>query len=231
MLHNILQYLTKKQINNSELLIAQKPAEQSFIEQKNISSIASHMYKSIYRSKPCYFKFKDYIEKCMKNWITMQKIKYNRDFALYDMERLNQNFLDDHQYLLSNLNISFIKTDNEKNYEYNIEPDNVWKDVYEINTFDNNNNLVKKIVKAKDMTVQDYINIDVWKPRNVYADFDFEKFRSFRDQYGYANAKIPRNYDKDPASFGLVHRDPKRASLEDTPRAYDNSGYYEAKGL
>jgi hypothetical protein len=116
---------------------------------------------------------------------------------------------------------------------YEVLPDNVWKDNFKLTKPDWNGNITTMNKKGGEMMADYFQHLDVWKKQEVYADFDFNKYRSFRDKYGYVNSykKIPWNFDRDPNSFGLVDRNPMRASLEDTPRAYDNEEYYKAKGL
>jgi hypothetical protein len=114
---------------------------------------------------------------------------------------------------------------------YTVLPDRVHNSKYRMAMRDEQDQIHRYEKKGRDMMPQDYQNWDVWREQTTYADFDFEKFRSFRDKYGYANAYIPRNFDRDPESFGLTHRNPLEASLTNQVYAYDNDEYLRAKGL
>lgn len=247
----IFQYLTRKTINNSVTAVSYKSIQKQFLESKNISRVATTMYNSMrIINKPCYFKFKDRVDALMNNWIWEQSVPVDdidADYAEYTVCRLNTNFISAHRYLVDKPNVSYAAqprvpalnqaTHSQYNtgieYEdvYNVDADNVYRDKFKIVARDEYGNLKRGYKAGANMMPQDYQNWDVWRPRNVYADFDFEKYRSFRDQYGYAGNYIPRNEDRDPASFGLATRDPFRASLSDVPRAYDQDEYMRAKGI
>jgi hypothetical protein len=250
-INQIFQYLSRKQINNGQTLIPTKSAYDLFLEPKNISSVTINMYNSMaVLNRPEYFSYKDKIEKYMNEWIWKQKMPaddIDNEYTEYIVKRLNNNFINEHKYMIKKADVMYtdgqklpnMKTRNDINYGsqydsiYTIAPENVYKDQFQIVSRDNAGNLVKMSKAGKDMMPWDYQNWDVWKKQEVYADFDFEKFRSFRTKYGYVNdyRTIPRHVDRDPESFGLDQRDPFRASLTDTPRAYDNDEYYRAKGI
>lgn len=249
MISQIFQYLTKKQINNSITLLPEKSPEELFLEQKNVSKIAVYLYNSMnIANRPDYIEYRDLIEKNMNDWIWKQKKPADdtdQNYPFYIMKRYNQDFITDHSYLIKKPNITYMQNPKISSYNnsntlnygeskdnfYNIKPDNLFKDKFLITKRNEDGSIDKSYKKGGEMMPWDYQNWDVWKKEETYADFDFEKFRSFRDRYGYAGNYIPRNVDRDPESFGLTHRDPMRASLSDTPRAYDNSDYFKAKGI
>lgn len=251
-LSQIFQYLTRKQINNTLTIVPVKPVTIMFLEQKNISMVAVTMYNSMkVLNRPDYFQYKDRIGKIMNEWIWKQELPADDieyDYAEYLVKRLNNDFIKSHQFLI--MKIDMIYTDgqtlpiyqdgtreynngNQKETYCSINPDNVYRDKFKIISRDANGNLVQSNKAGKDMMPSDYQNWDVWKKIEVDADFDFNKYRSFRGKYGYVNdyKVIPRLVDRDPETFGLTHRDPLRASLTDSPRIYDNDEYYRAKGL
>lgn len=241
----IFQLLTRKDINNSMTLVQDKSPQDLFIEQKNISYLTTSIYnRMVVVNRPDYHAFRLKISKLMNDWIWKQPEPaddVDREYPLYVMQRYNQNFIDQHQYLVAKPCLEYATvpkmSKNGPNYGCqtetycNVLPQNVYRDKFIITSRNPDGSLSQEYKKGADMMPSDYQNWDVWKKRDTYADFDFEKFRSFRDRYGYAGTYIPRNVDRDPNSFGLVHRDPMRASLSDTPRAYDNSEYFKAKGI
>lgn len=253
MISQIFQYLTRKQVNNSLTLIPDKSSQELFMEQRNISNISAHMYNSILASnKPPYQLFRDSVHHHMQKWIWKQAMPaddVNNNYERYVLKRLNNNFLKEFNYLIEKPNVVYvnapkvkgvnkagsqINTPNEMEQQYNIIIDknnNVYKEKFKVVSRDNNDNIVQSYKNGGDIMACDYQNMDVWKKQETYADFNFEKWRSFRDGYGYAGTYIPRNVDRNPDSFGLTHRNPERASLSDAPRAYDNSEYYRAKGI
>jgi len=162
----------------------------------------------------------------MFNWIWKQPLSSENENVYYTVQRLNNNFIKEHNYLVNNEYVI------EKNTS-KILPNNIWKNKIELSKSDYDGNIIQMTKTPNNMLAEDYQHLDVWKKQEVYADFDFNKYRSFRDKYGYVNSykKMPFHFDRDPESFGLVHRNPERASLTDTPRAYDNDEYYRAKGL
>ncbi len=241
----IFQLLTRKDTNNSMTLVKSKTPQELFTEQKNISCITIAMYNDMaIMNRPDYHMFRMNVSRLMNEWIWRQKLPADDTdcgYPYYIMQRYNRNFINDHQFLVTKPNIKYAQiqkmSDNGPNYGRQTEtygmvlPQNVYRDKYLISTRNSDGSLRQDYKKGGDMMPEDYQNWDVWKKRETYADFDFEKFRSFRDRYGYAGTYIPRNVDRDPESFGLTHRDPMRASLADVPRAYDNSEYFKAKGI
>jgi len=251
MISQIFQYLTKKQVNDSLTLMPDRSPQEMFVSQSNISKIAVYMYNSMnIANKPDYMKFRDRIQHHMEDWIWKQKLPADdadNSYKLYVMKRLNNNFVKQHGYLIERSNVTYtnmpvvqnmnmaiqMNTNQEYGQQYDINPEsnNVYHNKFKIVTRNENGDIIQTFKKGAEMMPWDYQNFDVWKKQETYADFDFEKWRSFRDGYGYAGIYIPRNVDRDPESFGLTHRDPERASLADVPRAYDNSEYFKAKGI
>jgi hypothetical protein len=248
----IFQYLTRKQINNSLTIVPVKSAINMFLESKNVASIAVFMYNSmVVQNRPDYFKYRDTIAHHMNVWIWKQKmptddIEYS--YAEYLVKRLNNDFIESHRFLIKRVDVMYtdgrkiqnmrnssheVNNDNQPDTFYTVMPENVYNDKFKIVSRDNSGNLLHVNKLGKDMMPGDYQNWDVWKKQETYADFDFDRFRSFRGKYGYVNdyKTIPRNVDRDPETFGLVHRDPFRASLENETRAYDNDEYFRAKGI
>lgn len=244
MISQIFQYLTKKQINDAVTLIPTKSIQEMFLEQRNVSKVSVLMYNSFrIINKPNYTSFRDKVETNMTAWIWNQQISSNElNYNKYTIDRLNNNFMNSHKYMINAPNVMFTKvqaadihtrvnTGNRYTNQYDIKPDNVYRDLFRMSQSDYNGKITESYKKGKDIMPWEYGSLDLWKKQETYADFDFEKWRSFRDTYGYAGTYIPRNVDRDPESFGLTHRDPERASLSDVPRAFDNSDYYRAKGL
>jgi hypothetical protein len=247
----IFQYLTRKQINNTVTLTPPKDTKASFMASANVSHVAMRMFNSIEEvRRPEYFAYRDYVGRMMKQWIYDQQLptdSYNLEYPEYTLCRLNENFIGAHQSMIKTPNVKFYNgprlpnlLDGGRDYNntgrpdnfYTISPDNVYRDKYRLVAPDSNTDgLVGKIKAGKYMMAQDYQYMDVWKSQTTYADFDFEKFRSFRDGYGYANAYIPRHIDRDPDSFGLTHRNPLEASLTNQIYGYDNDEYMRAKGI
>jgi hypothetical protein len=250
MISQIFQYLTKKQVNNALTITPTKSLVNLFLEEKNVSKIAVFMYNSIMvLNRPNYFAYRDMIAEHMNKWIWLQKLPSDDieyEYLGYIIKRINSDFINEHKHLIKRPEVMYTNSQKLPNLQdgsrelnngyqadntYTILPENVYKDQFKISFRDNTDNITSINKSGKDMMPWDYQNWDVWKKQEVYADFDFEKYRSFRDKYGYVNSyrTIPRNVDRDPESFGLVARDPMRASLSDVPRAYDNDEYYRAK--
>lgn len=227
----IYEFLTKKQVNNSTTLMPPKPPiRDQFMEYKNISANAVALYSRIpVGEQPDYFKFIDSIHNEMNKWISKKYIDDTIHIDVYMLNRLNADFIAEYCKRIRTPHAKFI----DNKYILNADLENVFNDKYQINESLDDGTIQYNKKSAKDFTLQDFKQIDFWKSRNIYADFDFEKYKSFRDGYGYVNSyrTIPRHFDRDPSTFGLVHRDSNRASLTDTPRAFDNDEYYRAKGL
>jgi hypothetical protein len=253
-LTQLFQFLTRKQVNNAESIMKEKSIKNIFLSYANISNVSVFLYNMIkVENKIDYFVFRDKISKLMFDWIWTQPLAFGADNNYYAVQRLNNNFINEHKFIYDQTQITYSDNVNVNNLNYSninrqdcqinkgnslqtvatVQQDNNWNDLIQINKSDYYGNIIQTTKSPKNMLAHDYQNLDVWKKQEVYADFDFDKYRSFRDQYGYANCykKMPFHFDRDPESFGLTHRDPERASLSDAPRAYDNDEYYRAKGL
>lgn len=246
----IFQYLTRKQVNNSQTILPNKSVADLFLEQKNISRVAVYMYNGMeFANRPPYLQYRDTVAKYMNDWIwkqTLPKDSKNADYGEYVQCRFNEQFIRDHRFLIKKADVMYtsglrlpnmldgareINSANKPDLFYTVLPDGVHDKKFRITKRDANDNIIGYEKKGRDMMPADYQNWDVWREQTTYADFDFEKYRSFRDKYGYANAYIPRNVDRDPESFGLTHRNPLEASLTNQVYAYDNDEYMRAKGL
>lgn len=251
-LSQIFQYLTRKQVNDTQTIVPNKTVMDIFLGSANVSKVAIAMYNSMQiRNRPDYFKYRDMIGDKMREWVWRQKLPaddIDREMALYTAHRFNVDFISAHKSLIKRPDVIYSESQKLPNLQdggeinrgyqadttYTVMPDNVWRDQFKLTTTDYNGNIIQATKAGGHMLAQDYQNLDVWSKQEVYADFDFEKFRSFRDKYGYVNSykKIPWHIDHDPDTFSLPHRDPKRASLADTPRqAYGNDEYWQAKNI
>ncbi len=247
-LKNFYEYLTKAEVNNALTVSNPGTIWDMFLDKKNVHKVSRWLYLEG-GSKGGFDDYCAAIANDMELWLYTQDTSKVQSWIggvawligspdVYAIDRLNQNFVQSRQHANAewgwgseDFNPQNMINRSRDGAIYNVSPDNPYRDQFAITTTLADGSIVQSHKKGKDMMPADYQNWDVWRPQTTYADFDFEKFRSFRNFYGCAGTKISRHVDRDPESFGLTHRDPFRASLEDTPRAWDNREYLAAKGL